>query len=464
MPVKIFSHYVQLPVVVLAAIEGALLIAAVYVGVWVRFSGNMEIVGPIYMRPLVFAVVVIVCMVAMGLYQTRARADSLGIFGVVIRLGASFVLSVVALAALYYLAPGLYLGRGALAVTYLTGFALLTVARLIFYSVVGDNFFKPRVLIYGAGEKAANMIDKTGSAGPQNSELVGFVRSAGDVAVRVDENLVIDLPSRLSVYAVNELVDEIVVAIDDRRKGLPVQELLECKLNGVRVSDALTYFERETGKVKLDLLYPSWMIFSDGFVGNRWQSITGRIFDVVASVALLLVTWPIMLLVASMIVIDDGFPVLYRQARVGFKGEVFDVLKFRSMRKDAEKDGVARWAKHNDDRVTRVGRIIRKFRVDELPQIINVLRGDMRFVGPRPERPDFVDQLSQRIPYYRERHCVKPGITGWAQLRYEYGASQADALEKLQYDLYYVKNRSLLLDMMILLQTAEVVLWRSGAR
>ena len=467
MPVKIFSHYIQLPVVVLAIIEGALLIAAVYIGVFVRFPDNPGVVGPVYIRPLVFASVVLVCMVAMGLYQTHDRSDRLGLVGIVIRLGASFVLSWVALAAIYYLAPEdwrLHLGRGSLAVTYLAGFALLGTARLIFYSVVGDSFFKPRVLIYGAGEKAANVITMTGSQGPQNSEIVGFVQSAGDIATRVAEEDVVRLDRHLSQYAVAEQVDEIVVAIDDRRKGLPVQELLECKLNGIRVSDALTYFERETGKVKLDLLYPSWMIFSEGFAGNRLESVTGRIFDIVASLLLLLATWPIMLLTALAVVIDDGFPILYRQARVGYKGELFDVLKFRSMRNDAEKDGVAVWAARDDDRVTRVGRVIRKFRFDELPQIINVLRGDMAFVGPRPERPDFVDQLSERIPYYRERHCVKPGITGWAQLRYEYGASQADALEKLQYDLYYVKNRSLLLDLMILLQTAEVVLWRSGAR
>ncbi|MDH3590100.1 MAG: TIGR03013 family PEP-CTERM/XrtA system glycosyltransferase, partial [Gammaproteobacteria bacterium] len=238
----------------------------------------------------------------------------------------------------------------------------------------------------------------------------------------------------------------------------------DCKLNGIRVSDVLTYFERETGKVKLDLLYPSWMIFSEGFARNRLQTISERVFDIVASVILLLITWPIMLLVAFAVILDDGFPILYRQERVGFQGHLFEVLKFRSMHVDAEKDGVPQWAASDDERVTRVGRIIRKFRFDELPQIINVLRGDMSFVGPRPERPDFVDQLSQRIPYYRERHCVKPGITGWAQLKYEYGASQQDALEKLQYDLYYVKNHTLLLDLMILLQTAEVVLWRTGAR
>ncbi|NND58799.1 MAG: TIGR03013 family PEP-CTERM/XrtA system glycosyltransferase [Gammaproteobacteria bacterium] len=466
MPVRIFSHYVQLPIVILGAIEILLLIGSLYFGAWVRFAGDtLTVVGPPWFRPLVFASVVIVCMVAMGLYQTREGRHRLGLIGIAIRLGASFVLSVVGLAAIFYLAPGLYLGRGSLSITFMAAFASLFTARFVFYTAVGDTFFKPRVLIYGAGEKAANLLATTvGNEPRRNSNLVGFVRSDGDIATRVSADKVIDCHDRLSVFAVTNDVDEIVVAIDDRRKGLPVQELLECKLNGVKVSDALTFFERETGKVKLDLLYPSWMIFSEGFAGNRLQSVLGRAFDILASLALLLVTWPIMVLVAIAIVIDDGLPILYRQARVGFRGEPFQVLKFRSMHTDAEKDGVARWASADDNRITRVGRVIRKFRFDELPQIFNVLRGDMRFVGPRPERPDFVDELSQRIPYYRERHCVKPGITGWAQLRYEYGASHADALEKLQYDLYYVKNRTLLLDMMILLQTAEVILWRSGAR
>ncbi len=460
MPVRIFKHYIQLPVLILGVVEGLLLIAAVYIGGWVRFSGNLEIVGAIYGRPLAFAAVVMICMIAMGLYQARAYPEKLSMF---IRLAASFVLAGVLMALLFYIIPGLYLGRGALGITFIVGFVSLCIVRLGFYTLVGENFFKPRVLVYGAGEKAANLVNLTGSTDQRQSNLLGFIRSTGDIETRVDPSDVVEYRGRLVDYAVANDVDEIVVAIDDRRKGLPVQELLDCKLSGISVSDALTYFERETGKVKLDLLYPSWMIFSEGFGRSRIQAVSERIFDIVASVVLLLITWPVMLLVALAIVIDDGLPVFYRQARVGFQGQIFEVLKFRSMRIDAEKDG-PQWAARNDDRVTRIGRIIRKFRLDELPQIINVLRGDMSFVGPRPERPDFVDQLSQRIPYYRERHCVKPGITGWAQLKYEYGASQQDALEKLQYDLYYVKNHTLLLDLLILLQTAEVVLWRTGAR
>ncbi|MDH3645278.1 MAG: TIGR03013 family PEP-CTERM/XrtA system glycosyltransferase [Gammaproteobacteria bacterium] len=458
---RIFKQYIQLPVLLLGAAEGLLLIAAIYFGAWVRFSGNVEIVGAIYTTPLAFAVVVMVCMVAMGLYQTGAYPQKLSML---IRIGASFMLATVLIALMFYIIPDLYLGRGSMAISLATGFVSLSGLRLMLYAVVGENFFRPRVLVYGAGEKAANLINVTGSSDQRHSNVIGFVRSTGDISTHIDDSDIVDYPVRLVDYAVDNRIDEIVVAIDDRRKGLPVQELLDCRLNGLRVTDALTYFERETGKVKLDLLYPSWMIFSEGFARNSLQAAVGRTFDITASIILLLVTWPIMLLVALAILLDDGLPVLYRQSRVGFRGDLFDVNKFRSMQIDAEKDGVAQWAARDDARVTRVGRIIRKFRLDELPQIINVLRGDMSFVGPRPERPDFVDQLSQRIPYYRERHCVKPGITGWAQLKYEYGASQQDALEKLQYDLYYVKNHSFLLDLMILLQTAEVVLWRTGAR
>lgn len=462
MPVRIFRQYVRLPVLILAAIESLVLILAVYVGVWIRFpASGGDIVGPIYTIPAVFAAVVMVSMIAMGLYQARSYPQKVGML---IKLMASFLLAAVQLVLLFYLFPSLHLGRGALAIAFLFGFLSLSMIRLLFYSVVGESFFRPRVLVYGAGEKAMNLINVTGSPDARQSDVVGFVRSRGDMETRIEPESIVEYPHRLVDFVLQNRIDEVVVAIDDRRRGLPVQELLDCKLSGVRVSDALTYFERETGKVKLDLLYPSWMIFSEGFTRNRLLSIAERVFDVFASVLLLLVTWPLMTLVALAILLDDGLPILYRQERVGFQGRLFQVLKFRSMQVDAEKDGVAKWAEKHDQRVTRVGRVIRKFRFDELPQIINVLRGDMSFVGPRPERPDFVDQLSQRIPYYRERHCVKPGITGWAQLKYEYGASQQDALEKLQYDLYYVKNHTLLLDMMILLQTAEVVLWRTGAR
>jgi sugar transferase (PEP-CTERM system associated) len=256
-----------------------------------------------------------------------------------------------------------------------------------------------------------------------------------------------------------------VVAMDDRRRGFPIPELLDCRLAGVDVTELLTFLERETGRVHIDLLNPSWMIFGQGFKRDPLRLFSSRVLDVLASLAVLVVALPAMALTFLAIRIEDGWqaPVLYRQARVGLDGQLFEVLKFRSMRQDAELNG-AQWAQDADPRVTRVGAIIRKLRIDELPQVFNVLRGHMSFVGPRPERPEFVAQLAEKIPYYVQRHCVKPGITGWAQLCYPYGSSEKDALEKLQYDLYYIKNNSLLFDLAILIQTAEVVLFGKGAR
>jgi sugar transferase (PEP-CTERM system associated) len=240
--------------------------------------------------------------------------------------------------------------------------------------------------------------------------------------------------------------------------------LLECKFAGVAVIDLLTFLERETGRVKVDLVNPAWLIFSDGFSGKPRHALVCRSVDLFAGTLLAFFSLPIMGLVALAVVLEDGAPVLYRQKRVGLYGRVFTLYKFRSMVRDAESDGRARWAGARDSRVTRVGRMIRKLRFDELPQLFNVIRGDMSLVGPRPERPEFVARLSQNIPYYHERHSVKPGITGWAQLSYPYGSSDEDAMEKLQYDLYYVKHRSLVFDLMVILQTVEVVFWGKGAR
>jgi len=258
---------------------------------------------------------------------------------------------------------------------------------------------------------------------------------------------------------------EIVVAMDDRRRGFPIAELLECRLAGIDVTELLSFLERETGRVRIDVLNPSWMIFGQGFRRDPLRLISSRTLDLAASLSVLALASPLMLLAVLAIKFEDGWtaPVLYRQRRVGFGGKPFDVLKFRSMRTDAESDGLARWAQLRDPRVTRVGSFMRKVRIDELPQLFNVLRGQMSVVGPRPERPEFVADLAERIPYYVERHCVKPGLTGWAQLCYPYGSSERDALEKLQYDLFYVKNNSLLFDLAILLQTVEVVLFGNGS-
>ncbi len=254
--------------------------------------------------------------------------------------------------------------------------------------------------------------------------------------------------------------------MDDRRRHFPMDQLLECRLEGVEINELVTFLERETGKVRLDILNPSWMIFSEGFRQGRAQGVLERLFDVVASFGLLALAAPFMLLTAAAIKLSDGWraPIFYRQVRVGQYGKPFELLKFRSMREDAERDGQAQWAQKNDSRITRVGSFIRTTRIDELPQVLNVLRGEMSFVGPRPERPAFVEQLNETIPYYRERHSIKPGITGWAQLCYPYGSSEQDAMEKLQYDLYYVKNHSLIFYIAILVQTVEVIVWGKGAR
>jgi sugar transferase (PEP-CTERM system associated) len=251
--------------------------------------------------------------------------------------------------------------------------------------------------------------------------------------------------------------------VQNRRGGaFPIKELLECKLYGIQVTDAATFFERETYQIRVESLQPSWLVFGGGFDQSFMRTFMKRSVDVLASLALLLVSLPVMLITAIAIVIEDGAPIFYSQERVGKDGHVFRVLKFRSMFKNAEKNGTPQWASRNDPRITRVGNIIRKLRIDELPQILNVLKGEMSFVGPRPERPYFVEQLTERVPYYNVRHSIKPGITGWAQVRYGYGDTVEDALQKLQFDLYYVKNNSLLLDVLVLIDTIKVVVFRGG--
>jgi sugar transferase (PEP-CTERM system associated) len=260
-------------------------------------------------------------------------------------------------------------------------------------------------------------------------------------------------------------IDEIIIAIDDRRSQLPIDDLLDCKMSGITIMNILSFCEREQGLISLENINASWLIFSDGFAQGDLRSLEKRSFDLLTSLILFGVAWPVMLLTALAILLESGFkgPVLYRQVRVGERNKNFELFKFRSMKTDAEKNG-AQWAQPNDNRITRVGRVIRKWRIDELPQIFNVLRGEMSFVGPRPERPEFVQGFNERIPLYCERHRVKPGITGWAQLCYPYGANENDTIQKLQYDLYYVKNYSLFLDFSILFNTVEVILWGKGAR
>jgi sugar transferase (PEP-CTERM system associated) len=344
-------------------------------------------------------------------------------------------------------------------------FVALSAIRFVFMKVVDEDLFKRRVLVFGCGWQAKSIAQLRRRSDQRGFVIVGYIAANGEKCI-VPAERVVKPEGTLLDFGRAHRIDEIVVAMDDRRLAFPVQDLLECRLSGIEIVDLVSFLERETGKVRLDVLNPSWMIFGEGFRRDALRLASERAFDVLAGICLLAVAWPLMLLVALAIKLEDGWsaPVLYRQTRVGLEGRLFNVLKFRSMTTDAERDGQARWAEKRDPRITRVGAVIRKIRFDELPQILNVLRGDMSFVGPRPERPEFVDELNDLIPYYRERHYVKPGITGWAQLCYPYGSSTHDAAEKLQYDLYYVKNHSLIFDLMILLQTAEVILWGKGGR
>lgn len=350
------------------------------------------------------------------------------------------------------------------------GIALAIVAilctRILFIMIADLGMFHQRIIVIGSLDRASRLRQSILGDQAEGFEVVGLV----DLACTGSHDSV-DMPVPLLNADLDDLwplveaydIDEIVVAEDDPQT-LPVHALLNCKLQGVRVTGYLSFVERELGRIVLDDLDPNWLIFSDGFDTSLFRDAAKRTFDLVVSLLLLIFTLPITAVAALLIKLDSPGPVFYRQERVGRDGKTFTLTKFRSMRVDAEQQGGPRWAAEKDDRITEVGAFIRQTRIDELPQIINVLRGEMSIIGPRPERPFFVDTLSDAIPYYRERHRVKPGITGWAQINYPYGASIEDAKEKLSYDLYYVKNTSLFLDVIILLQTVRVILWPSGVR
>jgi sugar transferase (PEP-CTERM system associated) len=463
--IRLFRMYLKVPIVLLALIEGSLLVFALYLAAALRFDGSSITEatdsGRLLPTALLFAVFGLISSFAVGLYSVRQRSSFGGLLvRIIAAVANASAMSILA----FYLVPPIAVGRGLLAITAGIAVVLLAGTRLLFERIVDQDTFRRRILVFGAGRRAASLLELRRRSDTRGFRIVGFIASEGDPA-SVPADRLLQRPDDLFRFAVDTEVDEIVVAMDDRRRAFPMHEFLECRMAGIDICELPTFLERETGKVRLDVLNPSWIIFGEGFRASPLQRVLERGLDVVASLSLLLLAAPIMLCAALAIRLEDGWraPILYRQRRVGRYGEIFDVLKFRSMSVDAEQNGAV-WAAKNDPRVTRVGAVMRKTRIDELPQLVNVLRGDMSFVGPRPERPEFVAQLEQTIPYYRERHTVKPGITGWAQLCYPYGSTEKDALEKLQYDLYYVKNRSLLFDLAILVQTVEVVVWGKGAR
>jgi len=461
--IRLFKHYVPHAVLLLGLVDVVLLMVtaeaswmlrAWQIGMTITPAGSR--LGPI----ITFAIAVEVSMVAVGVYGLEALQS---VRFACVRLIVAVALGMIFISVVSFLLPGVTLWRSNALYAALIAPTLLTISRMLLGTALGSEAFKRRVLVLGAGPRAARikaLADKPG-AGFIVCVFIGM--NDGPDAVRGAINR--DAIESLGDHVVNLKASEVVLALQERRNALPLQDLLRIKTTGVHVNELSTFLERETGRVDLATASHSWLIFSDGFSSGRFVStVAKRLFDILASLLLLILSAPVMLLTALAVKLESRGPAFYRQKRVGLFGVEFDVIKLRSMRQDAEVAGLAVWAQENDPRITRVGRFIRMVRIDELPQVWVVLKGKMSFVGPRPERQQFVTALTTQLPFYAERHMVKPGITGWAQINYPYGASLEDARNKLEYDLYYAKNYTPFLDILILLQTVRVLLWPSGAR
>lgn len=460
--IRLFKHYIPHAVMLLGVLDFALLVIAGEAAWQLRANQIGMAPGPMDGRwvPLVgSASVVWLAMIAVGVYGPYSLR-SLRFASA--RLLVAISLGIIALATIDWVLPGETFWRSTLLYAMGLSIFVLLADRLLLNSFLGSSAFRRRVMVLGAGDRAQRLRE-LGDRPESGFAIVSFI-STGESDRVVEEAIARDAIHDLGRFVENLGVSEVVLALQERRNSLPLTDLLRIKTKGVHVNDFSSFLERETGRVDLDTVNPSWLIFSDGFSSSRiLSSAAKRVFDIVASLTLLLLTFPIILIFAAIVKMDSKGPAFFRQKRVGLFGQPFYLTKLRSMRTDAEKDG-AKWAAENDDRITRVGKFIRKVRIDELPQTWSVLKGEMSFVGPRPEVPAFVDDLQEEIRFYQERHMVKPGITGWAQINYPYGASTEDSRKKLEYDLYYAKNYTPFLDFVILLQTVRVVLWPEGAR
>ncbi len=464
MAIRLFKQHVHPLMPALAAIELVAAALAVVLVARLRladsFAGTFAAEEGLALKALLVASFVVLAMTSMGLYQSRQR---LGRVGIAARVTISIGIAAIGLSMCYFVFPIVGLGRGIVGGALLVCGLLFSMFRFTVVKRYGEQVMKRRVLFFGAGERASMVKRFRRRTDQIGFKLVGFVRTDGD-DIKIPDDEILGTTEDLAALVKSHRVDEVIMAMDDRRAGFPVKELLDCKFSGVQVLDIVSFLERETGTVLLDIVNPSWFIFSDGFSRQNWRVFNSRVFDLLIVGLMSVVAIPIILLAGIATLLTDGLPIFYVQERVGLNGRPFRLYKLRSMKVDAEKGGAAVWASKDDDRVTLVGKFIRKVRIDELPQLWNVVKGDMSIVGPRPERPEFVEGLAEKLPYYHERHMVRPGLTGWAQMNYPYSSTEEDALKKLQYDIYYVKNHNLLLDIMILLQTAEVVIWSKGAR
>ena len=458
--IRLFSHWFHWRPLAQALLDSSFII----VGVLIALMWNRHGLPIDHKQVALFGLIVIATAMALstllGFYQ---RIHKRTVIDARTQALLSIYLSFPIAYAIYVVLPLAPASRELAQLSAMSAAFGLLVSRIGATSSVASGVAKRRILVFGTGVRAHEVKQALIRSDP-SAEIVGFFTGPNENNPIVPGTQIVSSGRTLYEAALATNAQEIVVAISERRGGsMPLRDLLDCKLRGIKVLDLPSYFERTLGQIRLDSVYAGWLIFGDGFNQGRARALIKRISDIIFSLILVLVTLPIMIVTALVIGLESGFPILYRQERVGLNGRLFNVVKFRSMRRDAEKDGKPIWATSADSRVTKVGSIIRKLRIDELPQLFSVLKGDMSLIGPRPERPFFVDQLTREIPFYAVRHSVKPGVTGWAQVCYHYGATVEDSAEKLQYDLYYVKNQSLFLDLIILFETVGVVVTGKGA-
>lgn len=457
--IRLFNHYVNLRTILQMVFDfGFVLFGLALLGA--MFAGSSGAASTLVVHGWPLAVFTFLVAALVGVYQSSSMPS------VQQSAGRMFVASLLLVPLAY--AFGLFLGQvtsvGGL--QYVTVGTVLTVITLRTVAVHYGAALSAnsRILILGTGPVAKQVKESLLKSNPR-AQVVGFFPSPNEQQHAVPQSQIFSGGATLAAAAASAGVNEVVVALTERRSGsMSLRDLLDCKISGIRVSDVQTHFEKRLGQIRLDYVNAGWLVFGDGFNQTLMRRAVKRLSDIVCALVLFVVALPLMLVTMIAIALESPGPIFYRQERVGLNGKVFRVIKFRSMRSDAESDGKPRWAVQADDRITRVGRFIRRVRIDELPQLINVLKGEMSVVGPRPERPFFVEALTKDIPYYAVRHSVRPGITGWAQVRCDYGATAEEAKQKLQYDLYYVKNHTLFLDLVILFETVSVVLTGRGAR
>jgi sugar transferase (PEP-CTERM system associated) len=463
--IKLFGYFISKSFLLLAMLEVLTFISSVWFSEYYRqnFSHNPRgDITFVAQHVVLYTSVMLASMFALGLYQRGVLERASGFL---IRLLIAFSIGGLLVMVLDYLFAIRSINFQDLIIALLFSFAMVLILRSAFVRMTKADARKRRVLVLGTGINA-DRIEMLQTDDPSlGFVVVGYI-DMGDSVRLIDDNRQIPRDQHIHGIVDRMAVDEIVVAVDDRRKGLPVNELIDCKMRGIEILDLLSFYEKEENIIKIDQLHPSWIFFSSGFYHGLMMRALKRFNDIVASVTLLILSSPVMMMIiiASFLSSLGRDPVFYRQVRVGQNGKLFTIYKFRSMKVNAELNTGPRWAAVNDSRITRLGRLLRKTRLDELPQIYNVLKGEMSLVGPRPERPEFVRALSQQLPYYNERHRLKPGITGWAQLMHHYASDETDNRKKLEYDLYYVKNSGPFLDLIILIETVEVVLLAKGAR